>query len=775
MANKVEGTSRTYGQHVVFGNQGTPTAGAQTTQTTNNSSNDISVDYKTSRGIVKAGIDTNSVIIHANLFENNGPIVASKQQEVDPITALIDEVLGVTSTPTSMLSETVTVLGSKLNNKEEIRKALLEATKIDNLTTLKSLQSEKLDLNFLQQPELQSVKLVYNFFDPTENDTPSQEDLAQDPLLSSKIYDVPRYVEITWNKLASVEPLSDDERLPELVSAKRDLFYNKRGVFSDKKISFKGSPTKKLKDFNLLKKDGLTTEIVDIHSPEKGFESTENYRMFRNSIFSVVNIRNNNPLTNLPFVGSNGTTSLFSDEAKTNRVQVNFSAAGLKSVLDSAQLTNTDKEQLTFISDALDKLNIQTFDPTGFVSIPELAGIEYVGYVVDKERFIKETGEWSRIHEFKLIGAESDTYRDTRIVYGSVYRYRIRSVAKVTLGIKKSTFDESRFRIALETAIVSSASKKIKDNINTIVGNENVGLQTQTSSGLAATSSVQIGPFSKVNSNSDEIKTVQTTNTPANILSSRNKNATADLGLLIGQLDKEQLREILNKVSSNFLTEDVEYRSYYFESELGSAWKYVFIEENVPPPYPQNILIVPNSKEKKISIMWLLPSSEQRDISFVNIYKRKHMGEEWSLLGTFPKEITLYEDKDVSADILTKDVTQSDKYIYALTCIDVHGLESFLSAQIQAELNPRIYVEKEERKLKWMSAGGLTLDQTKESLGRFIKNKGDVFVAKHKVTLKPALMFGETSKDFLIRVTSLDNGEQKEYKVTLKNESKEFT
>lgn len=770
---KLEGTSRTFGQHIVYKNQGMPTNAAQNAATNGNVSNDISVNYKTVSGIQNAGIDKNSVIVHGTIFQNNGPILASQQQEQDPITALINEILGPAPTEVSTVSDTVTILGSKVNTQQEVRSALLEAVKIDNLTTLKSLQSEKLDLNFLQQPELQDAKFVYNFFEPSEASVLVQEDLDQDPLLKNRIYDVPKYVELTWNKLSTVEPLDDTERLPELVLAKRDLFYTKRGVFSDKKINFKSDPARKLKDFNLSKKDGIATEIVDIHSPEKGFEATENTKMFRNSIFSVLNARKNNPLSSLPFVGSDSAISTFHDEAKSNRIQVNFSSIGLTRVLESAQLTNADKQQISSIVSALSSLNIQTFPPTGFASIPELAGIEYVGYIVDKERFLKETGQWVRIHEFKLVGAETDTYRDTRVAYGNVYRYRIRSVAKVTLGIKKQSFDESRFRIALQTAITAAVNKKIQDNLSTITNNANIGLQAQTSAGQVPVSSIQVSTNTTITSTAAGVKVSETSPTPTNPLISNNKNANADIGLLVGQLDKEQLREILNKVSSNFLSEDVEYRSFYFESELGSSWKYVFIEENVPPPYPQNILIVPNSKEKKISVMWLLPSSEQRDISFVRLYRRKTMGEQWTLLGQFSKDVTLYEDTDVSA-LDPEGPVENEKYIYALSCIDVHGLESFLSAQIQAELNPRIHIEKQERKLRWMSGGGLMPSQTDESIGRFIKNKGDVFLAKNNLTIKPALMFSDTSKDFLIKVTSLDNGEQKEYKLSIKNESKEF-
>src|SRR3990167_3259520 len=265
---KLEGTSRTFGQHIVIGNSGLPLNTGLVTNNANSNQGTI-VPYRSPEGIASSTVDKTSVIVHAGVYDNSGPIVANQQDSQDSILSIIDEILGASDPVPANVVDNITVLGSNFNSSAEIQNALLESIKIDNLTTIKSLESEKIDLNFLQQPDLNSAKLIYNFFDENETDVLNQEDLSQDPLLNEKPIDVPMYVELRWDIISAKEPLSEEERLPELVAAKRSIFYSARGVVTDKKIGFKSDPSKKLKDFSSLKKDGLSKEIVDIFFPER--------------------------------------------------------------------------------------------------------------------------------------------------------------------------------------------------------------------------------------------------------------------------------------------------------------------------------------------------------------------------------------------------------------------------------------------------------------------------------------------------------------------------
>ena len=122
-------------------------------------------------------------------------------------------------------------------------------------------------------------------------------------------------------------------------------------------------------------------------------------------------------------------------------VHVNFTTTGISKVLgksDNVNVLSPFKDDIVSASKVLENTKIDTKEPIGFTSIPELVGLDYVGYIIEKERLNKATGDWLRTDEYKIIGSRAIDFKDTRIAYGEVYRYRIKSIVKLTVKKKKN-------------------------------------------------------------------------------------------------------------------------------------------------------------------------------------------------------------------------------------------------------------------------------------------------------------------------------------------------
>jgi hypothetical protein len=84
------------------------------------------------------------------------------------------------------------------------------------------------------------------------------------------------------------------------------------------------------------------------------------------------------------------------------------------------------------LASSLADIKVERKISQGFYSVKELRGIEYVGYIIEKEVLIRGTEKWKKIDEYRIIGADVDTYLDSRVIYGEMYRYRIKSVIRST-------------------------------------------------------------------------------------------------------------------------------------------------------------------------------------------------------------------------------------------------------------------------------------------------------------------------------------------------------
>ena len=191
------------------------------------------------------------------------------------------------------------VVGSEIKPKEEIKKILEEAQKVDLTISLKSNDSESLDFNTLKIPNT-SFKLHYNFFEEGEEDIEKQEDIATDPLLKNKPINVPKYVRFDWTPARVTDPISGTELEAKKHEEFRiDNFFTPKGTATDGTLSLY-KPRDMATISTPLLKDGLPQTLVDIHSPEEAFKSIANKAVFGNSVPMVVQENEDENVSVLP-------------------------------------------------------------------------------------------------------------------------------------------------------------------------------------------------------------------------------------------------------------------------------------------------------------------------------------------------------------------------------------------------------------------------------------------------------------------------------------------
>jgi hypothetical protein len=462
-------------------------------------------------------------------------------------------------------------------------------------------------------------------------------------------------------------------------------------------------------------------------------------------------------------------SGLSNDRIRT--VKANFTNRGLSRIFNAPESVvegNPDKGLIFDISTALSDVKVTKEPPVGFVSIPELLGIDYVGYKIEKERLDPATGNWRRIDEYMIIGAEATSFKDSRVAYGHQYRYRIKSIMKVTVKITK----EKNENLELIDDIRGFRAEVIKDSLNSqkdILANidraTNLGIQSKVSSGEQVTFlDVIDGLKVRADSERTELVSVPVVNPEVFMSPRRRRNSFSfNTDFIRGLLSEDSLQREVTENIINTKEQTVEYMSYYYESDPTKEWVYTNIVENVPPPYPSAIKIITNTPTKQILLTWLKPATSQRDIKYFRIYRRDAIGKEWQMLAELPESENFYIDH-----FTDKDVEQGRKVIYAFTCVDAHGMESFLSIQTQAQLNQNFTFEKKEKLLKWISGGGVRPDEFNTVLKKFLDQQLPV-IARKNISLAPTQNFREDSKTLILRVKSLDTHEQKEFKVILKN------
>ena len=478
------------------------------------------------------------------------------------------------------------------------------------------------------------------------------------------------------------------------------------------------------------------------------------------------------PLTQQPIVVD------FPEEVRLNTrpqqfVRICFSNRGLSKVLeitDNISSETPNQSTVFALGQILKDLKIEISPAEGFQSLPEFFGVDYVGYIIDKERYDKMSGGWIRTDEYKILGSSANNFRDSRVAYGNRYRYRIRSIVKVTLEERIETFQNLEFVENIkefEKKIIKRQLRLQRNIVSQIERVENIGLRPKSSQGKGRS---HFNLLSNLQIVADESKTeLRRVSRPIAYDRIRNlrrfkQSRVREPSLARGTISKSDLQKLINKNLEQVREEVIEYISYYYEGYPSNNWVYVGIYEKVSPPPPTAIKIVPNTSRKEIMITWLKPANSQRDIvgklGGFYLYRRHFVGQEWVRIKRFKENENIYIDHNVLV---------GEKYIYALSSVDAHGLESFLSVQIEAMLNPSFNLEQKERPLKWISGSGIHPKKENDLILKKFNKRPSPLVSNQDFSLRPTPEFSETKKNLLIKVTSLDTHEQKEFNLDLKN------
>jgi len=119
--------------------------------------------------------------------------------------------------------------------------------------------------------------------------------------------------------------------------------------------------------------------------------------------------------------------------------------------------------------------------------------------------------------------------------------------------------------------------------------------------------------------------------------------------------------------------------------------------EEVPPPPPENIKITFDYKTRKPRINWQFPVNPQRDIKRFQIFKRMTVREPFTLIAEYDfdnstirstvAEIApddrLYRFANPKIFYVDNEWKSGETPIYAVACVDAHGLSSNLSTQMK--------------------------------------------------------------------------------------------
>lgn len=136
-----------------------------------------------------------------------------------------------------------------------------------------------------------------------------------------------------------------------------------------------------------------------------------------------------------------------------------------------------------------------------------------------------------------------------------------------------------------------------------------------------------------------------------------------------------------------------------------SPSKRIFVDcvENVPPKPPTDIGFSWDYTVNKLMIYWSLPVNTQRDIKYIQIFRRKDLLDPFELiqqfdfddsvqktdLAEFPNPAFVQTLPSSPGIFYDDDFGEKDEYIYALASIDAHGLTSNYSTQMKVYLNTK--------------------------------------------------------------------------------------
>ena len=136
-------------------------------------------------------------------------------------------------------------------------------------------------------------------------------------------------------------------------------------------------------------------------------------------------------------------------------------------------------------------------------------------------------------------------------------------------------------------------------------------------------------------------------------------------------------------------------------SSRPSSPLYITCEEAEAPRPPVDVGFAWNYSQDNLMVHWNFPVNRQRDVRKFQVFRRKSINEPFELMKVydFNDSQVIFDDLERPASNVVEyrtssktfwiddEFTRSSKYIYAVTCVDVHGFSSSLSDQFEITFN----------------------------------------------------------------------------------------
>lgn len=127
----------------------------------------------------------------------------------------------------------------------------------------------------------------------------------------------------------------------------------------------------------------------------------------------------------------------------------------------------------------------------------------------------------------------------------------------------------------------------------------------------------------------------------------------------------------------------------------------IVCKENIPPPPPADFSISWDYNNKSVCLMWSLPTTTQRDVKKIQIFKRFSIHEPFELIKMYDFDDSVVKttfnekpDQELVEMMVNpkmfffdREFTKDSKCIYALCAIDAHGISSNYSMQIEVSFD----------------------------------------------------------------------------------------
>jgi hypothetical protein len=177
---------------------------------------------------------------------------------------------------------------------------------------------------------------------------------------------------------------------------------------------------------------------------------------------------------------------------------------------------------------------------------------------------------------------------------------------------------------------------------------------------------------------------------------------TADLKIKYGGKYLYRIRSVVFvEVAAQDLESDSVVAISFLVSSQDSATSIVSCVERVPPPPPADFNIAWDYMNTAARIMWSFPPNPQRDVKYFQLFRRKTIDDPFELIKEWdfddsvvktprnetPDVVLVEKSPNPKNYYLDKEFGRDSKYIYAMCCIDAHGMSSNYSIQFEARFD----------------------------------------------------------------------------------------